>query len=226
MNTLIGTRTALPITATISFVFFLSNLVSWVLSNMSRVSSRGCPEPRNACIFPPHQTTSWGSLLNRRALPRVAVVINLVLLLAGCFNYVPTDFTTVPVGEDIRLIVSRERVPDLGELTLQDDPAPVLEGTLERREDTSLIVRIPVGRRTDGLHSVALGQAIHVHPDAIISAELRVLDGFKTTGIITGMIAGATTLLLLGMDAMSDQAPLPQPDPPDFRMRLISIPIG
>ncbi|HCK33788.1 MAG TPA: hypothetical protein DHW20_01330, partial [Gemmatimonadetes bacterium] len=63
------------------------------------------------------------------------MVINLVLLLAGCFNYVPTDFTTVPVGEDIRLIVSRERVPDLGELTLQDDPAPVLEGTLERRED-------------------------------------------------------------------------------------------
>ena len=154
------------------------------------------------------------------------MVINLVLLLAGCFNYVPTDFTTVPVGEDIRLIVSRERVPDLGELTLQDDPAPVLEGTLERREDTSLIVRIPVGRRTDGFHSVALGQAIHVHPDAIISTELRVLDGFKTTGIIAGMIAGATTLLLLGMDAMSDQAPLPQPDPPDFRMRLISIPIG
>ena len=154
------------------------------------------------------------------------MVINLVLLLAGCFNYVPTDFTTVPVGEDIRLIVNRERVPDLGALTLQDDPAPVLEGTLERREDTSLMVRIPVGRRTDGFHSVALGQAIHIHPDAIISAEIRVLDGVKTPGIIAGMIAGATTLLLLGMDAMSDQAPLPQPDPPDFRMRLISIPIG
>lgn len=164
--------------------------------------------------------------MNRRALPRVAVVINLVLVLAGCFNYVPTDFTTVPVGEDIRLIVSRERVPDLSELTLQDDPAPVLEGTLERREDASLIVRIPVGRRAEGFHSVALGQAIHVPPDAIISAELRVLDGFKTAGIIAGTIAGGVTLLLLGMDAISDQAPLPQPDPPDFRMRLISIPIG
>ena len=204
----------------------MSNPGFRVLSNMSRVTSRGCPKPRNTCIFPPHQITLWGSLLNRRALPRVAVVINLVLVLAGCFNYVPTDFTTVPVGEDIRLIVSRERVPDLSELTLQDDPAPVLEGTLERREDASLIVRIPVGRRAEGFHSVALGQAIHVPPDAIISAELRVLDGFKTAGIIAGTIAGGVTLLLLGMDAISDQAPLPQPDPPDFRMRLISIPIG
>jgi len=193
---------------------------------MSRVTLRGCPKPRNTCIFPPHQITLWGSLLNRRALSKVGVVTNLVLVLAGCFNYVPTDFTTVPVGEDIRLVVNRERVPDLSELTLQDDPAPTLQGTLERREDASLIVRIPVGRRAEGFHSVALGQAIQVHPDAIISAELRVLDGFKTAGIIAGMIAGATTLLLLGMDAMSDQAPLPQPDPPDFRMRLISIPIG
>jgi hypothetical protein len=156
----------------------------------------------------------------------VAVVINLVLVLAGCFNYVPTDFTTVPVGEDVRLVVTRERVPDLSELTLQDDPAPTLQGTLERREDASLIVRIPVGRRAEGFHSVSLGQAIRVPPDAILSAELRVLDGFKTTGIMVGLVAGATTLLLLGMDAMSDQAPLPQPDPPDFHLRLISIPIG
>ena len=164
--------------------------------------------------------------MEHKALSKVGVVTTLVLVLAGCFNYVPTDFTTVPVGEDIRLVVNRERGPDLSELTLQDDPAPTLQGTLERREDASLIVRIPVGRRAEGFHSVALGQAIQVHPDAIISAELRVLDGFKTAGIIAGMIAGATPLLLLGMDAMSDHAPLPQPDPPDFRMRLISIPIG
>ena len=164
--------------------------------------------------------------MNPRALPKVAVITNLVLVLAGCFNYVPTDFTTVPVGEDVRLTVTRERVPDLSELTLQNDPIPVLEGILERREDASLIVRIPVGRRADGFHSVALGQAIRVSPDAIISAELRVLDGFKTAGMIIGTIAGATTLLLLGMDAMSDQAPLPQPDPPDLQLKLISIPIG
>ncbi len=204
----------------------MSNPGFRVLSNMSRVISRGCPKPRNTCIFPPHQIILWGSLLEHKALSKVGVVTNLVLVLAGCFNYVPTDFTTVPVGEDIRLIVSRERVPDLSELTLQDDPAPTLQGTLERREGASLIVRIPVGRRAEGFHSVALGQAIHVHPDAIISAELRVLDGFKTAGVLAGTVAGGVTLLLLGMEAINDQAPIPGEDPPDLQLTLISIPIG
>ena len=182
--------------------------------------------PRNDYIFPPDSTTLWGRLLSPRSLPRVAVVTNLVLVLAGCFNYVPTDFTTVPVGEDVRLTVTRERVPDLSELTLQDEAVPVLEGTLERREDTSLIVRIPVGSRTDGFHSVALGQAIRVPPDAIISAELRVLDGFKTAGVLAGTVAGGVTLLLLGMEAINDQVPIPGEDPPDLQLKLISIPIG
>ena len=204
----------------------MSNPGFRVLSNMSQVTLRGCPEPRNTCIFPPHQITLWGSLLEHKALSKVGVVTNLVLVLAGCFNYVPTDFTTVPVGEDIRLVVNRERVPDLSELTLQDDPAPTLQGTLERREDASLIVRIPVGRRAEGFHSVALGQAIHVHPDAIISAELRVLDGFKTAGVLAGTVAGGVTLLLLGMEAINDQAPIPGEDPPDLQLTLISIPIG
>ena len=164
--------------------------------------------------------------MEHKALSKVGVVTNLVLVLAGCFNYVPTDFTTVPVGEDIRLVVNRERVPDLSELTLQDDPAPTLQGTLERREDASLIVRIPVGRRAEGFHSVALGQAIHVHPDAIISAELRVLDGFKTAGVLAGTVAGGVTLLLLGMEAINDQPPIPGEDPPDLQLTLISIPIG
>ena len=62
----------------------------------------------------------------------MAVATNLVILLAGCFNYVPTDFTTVPVGEDVRLTVTRQSVPDLSEVTLENDPVPVLEGTLER----------------------------------------------------------------------------------------------
>jgi hypothetical protein len=164
--------------------------------------------------------------LEYKALSKVGVVTNLVLVLAGCFNYVPTDFTTVPVGEDVRLVVTRERVPDLSELTLQNEAVPVLEGTLERREDTTLIVRIPVGRRADGFHSVALGQAIRIPLDAIISAELRVVDGFKTAGVLAGTVAGGVTLLLLGMEALNDQAPIPGEDPPDLQLKLISIPIG
>ncbi|GIS78456.1 MAG: hypothetical protein CM1200mP14_00220 [Gammaproteobacteria bacterium] len=124
----------------------------------------------------------------------MAVATNLVIVLAGCFNYVPTDFTTVPVGEDVRLTVTRQSVPDLSEVTLENDPVPVLEGTLERRKGQFINRAYPCWEASDGFHSVALGQAIRVPPDAIISAELRVLDGFKTAGMIVGTIAGATTL--------------------------------
>ena len=165
-------------------------------------------------------------LLKRRALSRVAWATSLVLVLAGCFKYVPTDFATAPVGEDVRLVVNRERVVDLSELALEDDPVPILQGTLIRREDTSLVVRIPVGMREVGFHALTLGQSIRVPADAIISAELRVLDGPETAGVLAGTVAAAVALLFLGMEAINDQAPIPGEDPPDLRLNLISIPIG
>jgi len=118
-------------------------------------------------------------------------------------------------------------VVDLSELPAQDNPLPILQGTLIRREDdASLVVRIPVGIREEGFHTVTLGQSIRVPADAIISAELKVLDGPKTAGVLAGTVAGAVLLLFLGMEAINEQASIPQPDPVDFRMNLISIPIG
>jgi hypothetical protein len=55
---------------------------------------------------------------------------------------------------------------------------------------------------------------------------LKVLDGAKTAGVLAGTVAGAVLLLFLGMEAINEQAPIPEPDPVDFRMNLISIPIG
>ena len=168
-----------------------------------------------------------GGLLKCRALSRAAWATNLVLVLAGCIKYVPTDFATVPVGEDVRLVVNRERVVDLSELPAQDNPVPILQGTLIRREDdASLVVRTPVGIRAEGFHTVTLGQSIRVPTDAIISAELKVLDGPKTAGVLAGTVAGAVLLLFLGMEAINEQASIPQPDPVNFGMNLISIPIG
>ena len=99
-----------------------------------------------------------------RSTSKCLILFSILFIgLLGCHNYVPTDFTTVPVGEDVRLTVTRQSVPDLSEVSLENDPVPVLEGTLERRQDGSLIVRIPVGRRADGFHSVALGPVSYTH---------------------------------------------------------------
>ena len=50
--------------------------------------------------------------------------------LLGCYNYVPTDFTTVPVGEDIRLFVDPEDVPELSEIPAGVALTPDVQGTL------------------------------------------------------------------------------------------------
>lgn len=204
----------------------MSNLGFQVLSKISRVTSRACPKPRNACIFPPHQTTLWGSLLSPRSLPRVAVVTNLVLVLAGCFNYVPTDFTTVPVGEDVRLFVNPGDVPELSEIPVVGDLTPVVQGTLVGMEDDAVVVRVPVARRQQGFHTLSLGQSIRVPHDGIISAQLRVLDELKTVGVVSGTVAAATVLIFVGLEIINPVPTTPGDDPPEFLLNLFSIPIG
>ena len=118
----------------------------------------------------------------------MAVATNLVILLAGCFNYVPTDFTTVPVGEDVRLFVNPGDVPELSEIPAGEDLAPVVQGTLVAMEDDAVVVRVPVARRQEGFHTLSLGQSIRVPHDGIISAQVRMLDQLKTLGIVSGTL--------------------------------------
>ena len=74
--------------------------------------------------------------------------------LLGCYNYVPTDFTTVPVGEDLRLFVNPGDVPELSEIPAGEDLAPVVQGTLVAVEGDALVVRVPVARRQQGFHTL------------------------------------------------------------------------
>ena len=153
------------------------------------------------------------------------MVINLVLLLAGCFNYVPTDFTTVPVGEDIRLFVDPEDVPELSEIPAGEALTPVVQGTLVGMEDDAVVVRVPVARRQQGFHTLSLGQSIRVPHDGIISAQLRVLDELKTVGVVSGTVAAAA-LIFVGLEVINPAPTTPDDDPPEFLLTLFSIPIG
>ena len=146
--------------------------------------------------------------------------------LLGCYNYVPTDFTTVPVGEDVRLFVDPEDVPELSEIPATEDLAPVVQGTLVGVEDDAVVVRVPVARRQQGFHTLSLGQSIRVPHDGIISAQLRVLDELKTVGVVSGTVAAATVLIFVGLEIINPVPTTPGDDPPEFLLNLFSIPIG
>ena len=122
-----------------------------------------------------------------RSISRFLILLStLVLGLQGCYNYLPTDFATVPVGEDLRLFVDPEEVPELSEIPATEDLTPVVQGTLVGMEDDALVLRVRVASRQQGFHTVSLGQSIRVPHDGIISAQLRVLDEFKTLGVVSG----------------------------------------
>ena len=145
--------------------------------------------------------------------------------LLGCYNYVPTDFTTVPVGEDIRLFVDPEDVPELSEIPAGEALTPVVQGTLVGMEDDAVVVRVPVARRQQGFHTLSLGQSIRVPHDGIISAQLRVLDELKTVGVVSGTVAAAA-LIFVGLEVINPTPTTPDDDPPEFLLTLFSIPIG
>ena len=146
--------------------------------------------------------------------------------LLGCYNYVPTDFTTVPVGEDVRLFVNPGDVPELSEIPDGGDLTPVVQGTLVGMEDDAVVVRVPVARRQQGFHTLSLGQSIRVPHDGIISAQLRVLDELKTVGVVSGTVAAAAVLIFVGLEIINPVPTTPGDDPPEFLLNLFSIPIG
>ena len=161
-----------------------------------------------------------------RSISRFLILLStLVLGLQGCYNYLPTDFATVPVGEDLRLFVDPEEVPELSEIPATEDLTPVVQGTLVGMEDDALVLRVRVASRQQGFHTVSLGQSIRVPHDGIISAQLRVLDELKTVGVVSGTVAAAA-LIFVGLEVINPAPTTPDDDPPEFLLTLFSIPIG
>ena len=161
-----------------------------------------------------------------RSISRFLILLStLVLGLQGCYNYLPTDFATVPVGEDLRLFVDPEEVPELSEIPVTEDLTPVVQGTLVGMEDDALVLRVRVASRQQGFHTVSLGQSIRVPHDGIISAQLRVLDELKTVGVVSGTVAAAA-LIFVGLEVINPAPTTPDDDPPEFLLTLFSIPIG
>ena len=165
-------------------------------------------------------------LAGRPILRFPILLLTLVLGLQGCYNYLPTDFTAVPVGEDLRLFVDPEEVPELSEIPTGDGLNPIVEGTLVGIEDGAVVVRVPVARRQEGFHTLSLGQSIRIPHDGIISAQLQVLDEFKTVGVVSGTVAVAAALILVGLEVINPVPTTPDGDPPEFLLNLFSIPIG
>ena len=113
----------------------------------------------------------------------------------GCYTYVPATLDVVPVGTEVRALLSTKT-----ELALRDslgvDLHP-LRGTLVDRQDGRLLlsVRTAVGSRELG--SQPLYQRIAVTPQDVLRVEVRRLQRTKTVAFAFAVV-GVATLVTLG----------------------------
>jgi hypothetical protein len=168
-------------------------------------------------------------LIRSVAFRRSTLALSL-LLLSGCFRYVPVPLEVVPDGEDVRLLVTRQGAFELSEVTnVETGAAPTLRGTVVGREPETLMVRVPVGARQEGIHTVTLGQTIRVPEGEILQVERREFDAVKTGGLVAGVIGGSVFIIVSIMDAFGgDQTNGDPPQPPESRIPVpfVRIPIG
>jgi len=125
---------------------------------------------------------------------RAVLVATGAALTLGCYAYVPAKVDVVPVGAEVRALLSAD-----AELAFRDSlgvELRPLHGTLVDRQNDRLLlsVRTGVGSRTLG--SQPLYQRIGVTPRDVVRVDIRRLQRGKTVAVALA-IAGAVAFLAI-----------------------------
>lgn len=134
-----------------------------------------------------------------RTTGRLSAIVLVSLVGAGCYTYTPISQDLVPVGEEVRMVVTRAGITDLANEMELGAAAPVLLGQVTGREPGILLVRVPrptaPSIRTSG---VELAQIARIPTDALLSLEQRQFSSGRTAAVV-GATAGAVTFLVLSI---------------------------
>jgi hypothetical protein len=120
-------------------------------------------------------------------------LLPLVALQLGCYQYVPADLTTVPVGGRVRAVVNGTAADRLRSTYGVADPT--LDGRVVARDGdvlTLAIASLPLGSAL-GTHGT-LYQEIPVAAADVVGAEVRRVDAFRTGALVAVSAAAATVI--------------------------------
>jgi hypothetical protein len=139
-------------------------------------------------------------------------LLALVVLLSGCYRYVPARLGAVPEGTEVRLHVSDDGVRRLESIAGMEGRQ--MAGLLERWADDIVIsVRVPVA---EGVVDRGLRNRIVLSPSEVIAIDVRERDRTRTailTAGITGVVGGALIAAFSGVFGGSrDVDPPPEED--------------
>lgn len=159
--------------------------------------------------------------MNALAAWRAALKAGPAMLLCGCFSYVPAQLETVPTGQDVRVYLTRQGLAELPEMPDQDEP--FVAGTLLRREEQRVFIRVPVARLQQGFYQTQVGQDISFPAGEIVQVQRRKLNPVGTGFLVAGTAAAATGVVLLILDAFRGEDPNGPPPTEEIRIPFFSV---
>lgn len=147
------------------------------------------------------------------------------VLLAGCFHYRPVEPAGAPLGEEVRVRLTREGAAALPE-ELPGLAAGVVRGRVTGREDGRLRLRVPVAVQQDGLVARELGREVEVPAAAILGVERRALSRGRTALAVAGGL-GAAAMLWASLGEGRNEGGTGAPPPPIEAVRIpfVSFPL-
>ncbi len=147
-----------------------------------------------------------------------AVAAAPLIILAGCFTYIPTEVSAVPDGERVRVHVTREGQLDLPEVI--DPLGPTVRGTLVRRAEDGIFLRVPVAIRRDGFLQSDLGQNVAIPFREIVQIERRALSRSRTGLMVAGTAGVAAVIVFVIIDGSRGGDPRGPTGGDDIRIPL------
>lgn len=123
----------------------------------------------------------------------------------GCYTYVPAELDAVPVGSDVRGLLSTEARLALRD-TLGQDLA-TLRATLVAREPGRLLLAVRSNEGEPRYGSRALFQHVALAPGDVLRVELRQLDRPRTIATAVLAAAGVAAIVAYVLEATNPGDP-------------------
>jgi hypothetical protein len=168
-------------------------------------------------------SASWNRI--RGAL----VVLGTAVFASGCYTYVPTQFTTIPIGEGVRVYLSQSGVDRLRQVGAEALPGltdrPVLSGRLVRRDASEFSLQVPVGTRQTGFHTAEIDQQVTLPVADLVQVERRQVSSLRTALSVAGGTAALASVVVLVVNGARRPVDNGGPDPDNLRIPLLSVPV-
>jgi hypothetical protein len=158
----------------------------------------------------------------------MALLTATILLLTGCFSYVPFDLGAASVGREVRIQLRPTAVTELSNpgAFSYSETGPMLEGTVTSVNADQLLITLPIFGRQAGLFPNAPEAQVPVSVSQISIIQRRQLDRPKTLMAVGGVLAAVTVMILAGaFNLQTDPAVVPLLPPveaEELRIPLLS----